>query len=119
GREDLLGEVPRGVGLGGGEARRRGRLERETALMAEAVAGGIRRLTRGTGAVEPRPAATAEAGPRGIVLAAARTGHRHPVRSFSSTRGSGSTPSPRPRGTGMRPAFGWMASPSGFSAKSQ
>ena len=46
--------------------------------------------------------------------------HRQLVRSFSTTRGSGSTPRPGPCGTAMRPFLpGWIASPSGFSAKSQ
>ena len=74
--ENLLGEVPRRVGLRGGKTARRGlAVERPAAIVTEAIAWWVARLAARADDLEPRPAASAEADARGIRMAAARTGH--------------------------------------------
>jgi hypothetical protein len=81
GRQDALGEVLRGVGLGGGEAAGWGAaLERRTAFPAELLARGIRVAAARADGREPRATLAAELlGTRVVVLAAgtARTGALH------------------------------------------
>jgi hypothetical protein len=76
-REDLLGKMPRRIGLRRGEApRRNAGPERRAALVAEAVLRRIRRLAGAADDLETRATAAAEADARGILVAAARAGHR-------------------------------------------
>jgi hypothetical protein len=81
GGQDLAGEVARRVGVGGGEARVGGSAglgraaERGAALLAEFVAGRIRRTARRAGGLQPAAALTAELRLGGVLVMAPRALH--------------------------------------------
>jgi hypothetical protein len=76
--EDLLGEVPGSVGLGRGEARLSGLVERRRTLAAELVPRRIARATGWAGRRQWRSALAAELHPGGILYLASRTPHPRP-----------------------------------------
>jgi hypothetical protein len=78
GREDLLGEVARGVGLGRGEfgGAWRSRSQRRAAAAAELLAGLVRELTGGAAKREQRPAYGTEAAALAVLVPAPRAKHQ-------------------------------------------
>jgi hypothetical protein len=76
--EDLLGEVLGSVGLGRGEARLSGLVERRRTLAAELVPRRIARATGWAGRRQWRSALAAELHPGGILYLASRTPHPRP-----------------------------------------
>ncbi len=74
-REDLLGEVLRGVGAWGGEGARGRRGQRAAAGVTEPIVRRVRRLARAAHQLEARPAAAAEPRGAGVVVTAAGTRH--------------------------------------------
>src|SRR5262249_36203520 len=75
--EDLLGEMPGGVGLRRREARLGGISDRGAALAAELVAGRVRRAAGGASRGERGAALAAELLPGWIRVLAARTRRHH------------------------------------------